>query len=252
MNSGRTLAVKCVLALILILIVSTSSFAGIRKLVPFVTIGADVAQHAQPAPTPEMLSMEGKDRVQRSVYEDIYSIFLEENECRRFFGGVAALEAVNALSRQLRRTALNESVVGVRMIGQYANFKNARTGLSYRMFDKAILNSDGPFYRNACLPTQPCVKSVGRFPSWTREARMLMMLHELAHLVKGDDGKWLIPDDGDDPYLSASNTRAVEKHCYDTIRDVVSDHFKPLLARRKAEAKGVAVIPRNSTEEGLH
>jgi hypothetical protein len=80
---------------------------------------------------------------------------------------------------------------------------------------------------------------------------MLMMLHELAHLVKGDDGKWLIPDDGDDPYLSAQNTRTVEKHCYDTIRDVVSDHFKPLLARRKAEAKGLAVIPHTSTEEGI-
>ena len=44
-----------------------------------------------------------------------------------------------------------------------------------------------------------------------------MMLHEMAHLVKSDNDKWLIPDDGDDVGQSIWNTRAVEKQCRDAI-----------------------------------
>jgi hypothetical protein len=42
---------------------------------------------------------------------------------------------------------------------------------------------------------------------------VLMLLHELAHLVKGQNGSWLIPDDGNSPALSAQNTALIESQC---------------------------------------
>ena len=37
------------------------------------------------------------------------------------------------------------------------------------------------------------VPGVGAFQPNTREARTLILLHELAHLIRGKDGRWLIP-----------------------------------------------------------
>jgi hypothetical protein len=41
----------------------------------------------------------------------------------------------------------------------------------------------------------------------------LMLLHELGHTIKSDDGKWLLPDDGGDDSLSRRNSMKIEKVC---------------------------------------
>ena len=49
---------------------------------------------------------------------------------------------------------------------------------------------------------------------------MLMLLHELAHLIAGPDGRWLIPDDGNNQELSRKNTLLVEARCRDQIKEI--------------------------------
>lgn len=61
---------------------------------------------------------------------------------------------------------------------------------------------------------------VGTFQANTREVRVLMLLHELGHVVKTDEGKWVLPDDGDDSELSRKNTRTVESVCGGEIRNL--------------------------------
>jgi hypothetical protein len=40
-----------------------------------------------------------------------------------------------------------------------------------------------------------------------------MLLHELAHLITGANGSWLIPDDGNSATLSMQNTALIETQC---------------------------------------
>jgi hypothetical protein len=187
-----------------------------------------------------VLELKDKDDVRRSVYQDVFSILLDENQCSRFFGGTAALEVLNQFSQRLGKKALNDRSIGVVMSGEYGNYSNARTGLNFRVFKNAVLNSDGPFYRGSCFDFQLCLKSVGSFPATTRHARMLMILHEMAHLIRGADDKWLIPDDGGNAFQSALNTRLVEKNCHDAIKKTREQKPGALFARfsKRSEAPG--------------
>jgi len=40
-----------------------------------------------------------------------------------------------------------------------------------------------------------------------------VLLHELGHLVEAQDGRWLIPDDGNAPGISLQNTALIEAQC---------------------------------------
>jgi hypothetical protein len=106
-----------------------------------------------------------------------------------------------------------------------------------------VLNSDGPFYQAACFASRQCIRNIGSFPAGTREAKMLMLLHEMAHLIRRPDGKWLIPDDGRNSQQSTANSRTVQKYCGDAIRQVPTQHFKPLLAERGEEKKEPVTNP---------
>lgn len=214
MTSERTIFVAVFLFLIFISGQSArSNRASATEPPPHPSIDPDEVTTHFP-----VLELKDKDPVRRSVYQDVFSIFLDENQCSRFFGGTAALEVLNQFSQRLGKKSLNNRTIGVVMSGEYGNYSNARTGLNFRVFKNAVLNTDGPFYRSGCFDFQLCLKSVGSFAATTREARMLMVLHEMAHLIRGADDKWLIPDDGGNAVQSALNTRIVEKNCSDAIK----------------------------------
>jgi hypothetical protein len=184
---------------------------------------------------PPMIESTYKIPVDRALYLDLYTILADDNQCSRFFLGSGAIEVLNQLSRRLVKKPLNIGTIGLQMSGEYGNFENARTRYSYRMFEKAVLNTDGPFFRNICSYSQQCQRSVGRFGAATREGRILMMLHEMAHLIKNGKNGWLIPDDGNDSSLSMSNTLTVEKHCRDAIVSVVRRKQDVLFAGKSAK-----------------
>lgn len=175
-----------------------------------------------------------EDEVFREAYYDSLHILSTANECSDFFGGSApSVEAFNNLFARAGREFLTPSI-GLRMSGVTTNVFNITTGRKHRLFDKVTVNRNGPFYKYRVSETQPTVPGVGSYPPNTREARVLMLLHELGHVVEMNGG-WLLPDDGRDPDLSRSNTRKVEDVCRRQIRSVWKREATVVLQKVKTQ-----------------
>ena len=171
---------------------------------------------ATPVPSPLI----NEDRVLGAAYYDTLSILSTPNECSDFFGGPSAsVESFNGLIGRVQKAYFNSSV-GIRMAGETVYMFNVQTKNRYRLFDKVLINANGPFYRKKFSIAQAFVPGVGRFEANTKEARVLMFLHELGHVVKGQSGTWLLPDDGVDDELSRNNTRKIESVCGAQIRNL--------------------------------
>jgi hypothetical protein len=166
----------------------------------------------------EQLSRGGWDYVDdyaliERAYQDAYTILKESNPCSQFFGGShIATSALSSLRSRLK-TAMAETHVGISMFGSYTMVKDFQTGASYRLFQNALVNLLGPFYRSANFKSQSFFKRIGYYPANTREARVTMLLHELGHLLLGSDGRWLLPDDGNNPLQIAANTTTIMEKC---------------------------------------
>src|ERR1043166_1522142 len=148
----------------------------------------------------------------QKAYLDSYSILRETNSCSEFFGGPSSITALNDFVQQLRPTHLDKQV-GIRMTGVTTIIRKVATGFSYRLFEKAELNLDGPFYLGNGSPGRGLVFNVGRYSPNTREARVAVLLHELGHLIRKNNGDWVLPNDGDDFHVSAQNTDRVIAAC---------------------------------------
>lgn len=146
-----------------------------------------------------------------TAYLDALSILEEKGTCSEFFGGSeGATLVLNELITKLQESPIKEKNVGIRMSGEVVTVTNMRLNLKYRMFEKAIVNTTGPFFRIGNGRER-----MGSFRSATREARALMLLHELAHLMTTPNGDWLIPEDGKGtpPALNLRNTETFEAAC---------------------------------------
>ena len=188
----------------------------------------------RPIPVPTPLQRVTKDAALDTAYKDTFSILSEDNTCSRFFGGDASATYVfNKLAGQLRKSPLVHPSIGIRMSGAITYVSHHKSGLSYRLFEHATLNSTGPFYRKKIFPADRLVPDIGNFSPDTREARVLILLHELAHMMKGPDGQWLIPDDGGSPDQSNQNTAIIEANCGEQIK---------ALKNRKSEAKPTEML----------
>ena len=186
---------------------------ALRSPAPFDEGRAEAVEVAAPpaaaAPAPTPLDLSSGEVAHKPSYTDVFSLLKDDNACSRFFGGPeSAVTVFNQFTRQLRPRSLGANSIGLVMSGQYTVYQDMKTGRSYRLFEKASLNSDGPFRVQGKTRMR-----VGGFPAESRQARALMLLHELGHLIKGKDGSWLLPNDGGDAALSESNTREVESHC---------------------------------------
>jgi hypothetical protein len=171
--------------------------------------GEVAAPPADAAPAPTPLDLSSEDVADRPSYADVFRLLKDDNACSRFFGGPRlAVTVFNQFTRQLRPRRLGAGAVGVVMTGQYTNYQDMTTGASYRLFDEALLNSEGPFRSKVAARMR-----VGSFPAESRQGRALMLLHELGHLIRGKDGRWLLPNDGGNTALSEGNTKEVESRC---------------------------------------
>lgn len=153
----------------------------------------------------------------KTAYADTLEVLSDEGECSAFFGGPdKARQVLDRLVESLSGESMADPAVGIRMKGHYMTVNDMKTGASYRLFEKARINSDGPFFqdshRGRPLPT------CGGFEPNTRGARAVMLLHELGHLVRGADGDWLLPNDGHNLQQGLRNTRVVESKCGARIR----------------------------------
>lgn len=176
------------------------------------------ARPASDESAPPTKPLPSRDELVNSAYLDASSILAEDNACSRFFGGpYAAVTVLTRLAAQLRGTRLAPGV-GIRMYGGYTDFSDPSHGFSYRLFDKAVVNVAGPFSSRQSFSNEPPVRNIGGFQPDTREARVLMLLHEIGHLLSGPDRNWLLPNDGGDDERSEKNTRLVESKCGEQIR----------------------------------
>jgi hypothetical protein len=152
------------------------------------------------------------------AYLDAFTILRDDNACSRFYGGPGAVEALNELVRNLRPAYLDRHIA-LRMSGETTIFRNGETGFSYRMFEKAEINMAGSFYRGN-TPNSARVPLIADYQPNTRKSRLALLLHELGHLVRGSEKKWLLSDDGNDIDLSLKNTEHVVEVCRDEIEFV--------------------------------
>lgn len=177
-----------------------------------VVAGGGARAEAAPLPAPQLLPPEGL--ADAASYADAFRVLSVENSCSRFYGGPRmALTVLNSLALQLRRRALGPGPVGIRMSGDYTIYRDGAAGGTYRLFDEAFINTNGPFLMRAVMPHSPRLQ-VGRFAAETRQAKALLLLHEMGHLVLAPAANgWLLQDDGRNAQLSERNTQTVESQC---------------------------------------
>lgn len=175
------------------------------------------------APSP----LVAKDKVLGSAYFNTLRILNTNNACSDFFGGpAAAVDVFRQLVGRVRKDYF-AAAVGMTLSGETTNVSNGTTKKEYRLFDKLSINTNGPFYRKRISQSEPAQPHIGTFAPNTKEVRVLMFLHELGHLIKGEDGKWLLPNDGKDAALSGRNSQKIEDVCGEQIKGLNSDEVKP-------------------------
>ncbi len=200
---------KVLLAIVLVLLTSIAGFGNPRSEQSR-RIRLQVLRASPPADVHVALL--------ERAYLDIAGILSKHDRCSQFFGGPESRRVLDELVVRLREHSINDSRTGLRMSGPFELYADSEGGVLYRLFEEAELNTSGAFYKSKTFSAEPFVPNVGSFRPNTREARVLILLHELAHLVKGSDGAWLIPDDGGNPQLSRQNTATVERRCGQQIR----------------------------------
>jgi hypothetical protein len=175
--------------------------------------GAGGGAGAEAAPPPVPPALRPGALVNANAYADAHAVLKTENSCSRFFGGPRlAVTALNGLASRLRIRALGLSPVGIVMSGDFTVYRDTATGESYRLFEEAVINGSGPFLSRIAAHGSAHMQ-VGRFPAETRQAKALLLLHELGHLVGAPGGGWVLPNDGGDPRQSERNTQEVESRC---------------------------------------
>ena len=168
------------------------------------------------SPVPSV--MVSKDKALWSAYLNTLSILGTNNGCSDFFGGAAAaVDVFRQLFSKVRKN-YDQTAIGMRMSGGTVNVRNVTTRTEYRLFDKVSINVNGPFYRRRPAESDIQMPRVATFEPNSREVRVLMFLHELGHVIKGEDGNWLLPDDGGDESVSRQNSRKIKVVCGEQIK----------------------------------
>jgi len=178
---------------------------------------AKTSTHSVPpgfVPDPISLSSRnpGKFGLIELAYLDVYTILKSDNQCSSLFGGPLAISALNELVRQVKPRYLDKRIA-IRMSGQITTMQSNATGFMFRSFERVEVNLSGSFYR-----TNNHNSVVYEFLPNTRETRVVVLLHELGHMVKKNKTEWVLPDDGTNASLSVQNSLTVVSACRDEIK----------------------------------
>lgn len=163
---------------------------------------------------PRPVALAKKDWNVTQAYEDVFNILSNQNTCSSFYGGSRTATAVLNDFVSLVKTKPLGREVSFQMMGHPRILRSLTTGASYRLFDQTMVNSNGSFYQRREDPARRFPSDVGNFPPGSRRARALILLHELGHLIQGEDGDWLLPDDGFNGSVSKANTLRVQQQCH--------------------------------------
>ena len=149
----------------------------------------------------------------KQAYYDVFKILSNQNSCSSFYGGPrTATTVLNDFVLLVKAEPLLRQVT-FQMVGTPRLFRSSATGVSYRLFDKTLVNTNGSFYQRRVEIMHEYPSDIGSYSPGTRPARALILLHELGHLIQDENGEWLIPDDGFDGRQSQENTLRVQQMC---------------------------------------
>lgn len=162
---------------------------------------------------PRRLVVTRKDWNITQAYIDVFNILSNQNTCSDFYRGPrTATTVLNGFVTRVKSQPLLREV-SFEMAGNLRIIRDPETGTSYRLFEKTMVNTHGSFYQRRADPMRKFPSDVGDFAPGSRAARALILLHELGHLIQGENGEWLIPDDGYDGTRSKANTLRVQQAC---------------------------------------
>ncbi len=169
---------------------------------------------------PRPLIFAKKDWDLNRAYVDVFTILSKQNTCSRFYGGpYVATTVLNSFVTLVKSEPLLREV-SFQMDGRPRLIRNVAAGAYYRLFDQVRVNSNGSFYQRRQMTMRKFPADVGSFGPGTRRARALILLHELAHLIPGQNGSWLIPDDGYNGPQSTANTLQVQQVCWAQLEEL--------------------------------
>lgn len=162
---------------------------------------------------PRRLVVVKKDWSLNSAYSDVFKILSQQNPCSDFYGGSrAATTVLNEFFVLVTPEQMNREVT-FQMVGPPQLLRDPATGASYRLFNRTVVNTNGSFYQRRVEMMREYPSDIGSFTPGSRQARALILLHELGHLIRDENGDWLIPDDGHNGPQSKANTLRVQKAC---------------------------------------
>src|SRR5678815_5573909 len=154
-----------------------------------------------------------KDWSITQAYVDVFKILNNQNTCSDFYRGPrTATTVLNGFVIRVKSQSLMREV-SFQMAGSPRVIHDLTTGASYRLFEKTMVNINGSFYQRRADPMRKFPSDVGNFAPGSRAARALILLHELGHLIQGENGDWLIPDDGFNAEQSTANTLRIQQVC---------------------------------------
>lgn len=201
----------------------TSTIICILLLQPVQTPAQQTNGESRPVPidevavpdeeSPRRLEFTNRDWDLTRAYSDVFKILSSQNTCSNFYGGPrTATTVLNGFVTRVKSQPLLREV-SFQMVGHPRVIRDPATGAFYRLFDQTMVNINGSFYQRRTDPMRKFPSDVGNFSPGSRAARALILLHELGHLIKGDNGDWLIPDDGFNGEQSKANTLRVQQVC---------------------------------------
>ena len=162
---------------------------------------------------PRPLEFTRRDWDLTHAYADVFKILSSQNACSEFYGGPRmATTVLNGFVTRVKTQPLVREV-SFQMAGHPLLIRDPETGAFYRLFEQTIVNINGSFYQRRTEPMRKFPSDVGNFSPGSRAARALILLHELGHLMQGENGDWLLPDDGYNGEQSKANTLRVQQAC---------------------------------------
>ncbi len=178
------------------------------------TMATKVTMPLPPAPSPLI----EEDEVLGQAYYDTLGILSEDNECTEFFGGTTgAVMVFNSFMGQVKKEYLPPTI-GMRMSGDVTHGISLKTKTKFRLFHKVSINTNGPFYRRTVSQSEVTIPRLGNFEPNTKEVRVLILLHELGHLMRRNDGNWVLADDNKGDATSRDNSKKIVEVCGEQIK----------------------------------
>ena len=189
--------------------------SSVLSLVLLLQAAQDPAQEArnEAEEMPQRVVLVKKDWSLKQAYSDVFRILSHQNPCSSFYGGPrAATTVLNDFVVLVQAQPMLRQVT-FQMVGTTRLLRDPATGASYRLFDRTLVNTNGSFYQRRMELMREYPSDIGDFTPGSRQARALILLHELGHLIQDENGDWLIPDDGHNGPQSKANTLRVQQAC---------------------------------------